>query len=115
MAPARDDEAQRRAWFEAYADALSRHPELASPQAAPYRCPCCHHRTLDVRGEYDICPVCFWEDEGQDSHEADNISGANGSLSLTQARENYLRIGACEAAMLRHVRPPRRKEREPPR
>lgn len=22
-------------------------------------CPCCNYETLEQRGEYDICPVCF--------------------------------------------------------
>ncbi|RYE88738.1 MAG: hypothetical protein EOO75_12970 [Myxococcales bacterium] len=90
-------------------------PALASPGAAPHRCPCCHHRTLEERGGYEICPVCFWEDDGQDSHDADTVRGGpNGSLSLTQARENYLRIGACEEGMLGHVRPPRDEESDLP-
>ncbi|MDE7478291.1 MAG: hypothetical protein K2M91_10135, partial [Lachnospiraceae bacterium] len=28
-----------------------------------YRCLCCGCKTLDSRAEYDICPVCFWEDD----------------------------------------------------
>ena len=28
-----------------------------------YKCLCCGYQTLDTRGEYDICPVCFWEDD----------------------------------------------------
>lgn len=27
-------------------------------------CPCCMYCTLFSRGEYYICPLCFWEDEG---------------------------------------------------
>jgi hypothetical protein len=27
------------------------------------QCPCCGYYTLDGRGGYDICPVCFWEDD----------------------------------------------------
>lgn len=27
------------------------------------RCPCCGFRTFEWRGEYDLCPVCQWEDE----------------------------------------------------
>ncbi|MFF1770133.1 CPCC family cysteine-rich protein [Streptomyces sp. NPDC058249] len=33
----------------------------------PYGCPCCGFLTLDERGSYEICPVCFWEDDGQDA------------------------------------------------
>ena len=27
------------------------------------RCLCCGYRTIDERGAFDICLVCFWEDE----------------------------------------------------
>ncbi|WP_350202279.1 CPCC family cysteine-rich protein, partial [Gracilimonas sp.] len=27
-------------------------------------CPCCHYVTLKERNIYEICPVCYWEDEG---------------------------------------------------
>ena len=41
---------------------------------------------------YVICPVCCWEDDGQDDEDAHEVRGGpNGSLSLTQARENYVR------------------------
>jgi Cysteine-rich CPCC len=53
-------------------------------------CPCCGCQTLDDRRRFDICSVCFWEDDGQDDIDADVIyGGPNGSLSLTQARQNY--------------------------
>ncbi|HEI2325144.1 TPA: hypothetical protein SI485_004590, partial [Escherichia coli] len=28
-----------------------------------YKCPCCGYLTLPERGQYDICPVCQWEDD----------------------------------------------------
>jgi len=70
-----------------------------------YQCPCCSHRTLSERGGYEICPVCFWEDDGQDDGDANKIRGGpNGKLSLTQARLNYQQFGACEERVLPHVR-----------
>ncbi|WP_091380332.1 CPCC family cysteine-rich protein [Actinokineospora alba] len=73
----------------------------------PHACPCCGFLTLGERGGYEICSVCFWEDDGQDDHDADSVRGGpNGSLSLTKARRNYATIGACDAKSLRHVRPP---------
>jgi hypothetical protein len=57
-------------------------------------------------------PVCFWEDDGQDDSDADIVRGGpNYTLSLTEARANYARIGACEERVLPHVRPPRPEER----
>ncbi len=100
------ESARRLAWFTEYTDRLDR-----QPPGLPPRCPCCGCKTLDERGGYDICPVCFWEDDGQDDYDADVVRGGpNGSLSLTAARANYLRFGACEERMRQHVRPPRPKE-----
>jgi hypothetical protein len=72
----------------------------------PYACPCCGHVTLDERGSYEICPVCFWEDDGQDDHDADRVRGGpNQRLSLTQARRNFARLGACDERCRQFVRP----------
>jgi hypothetical protein len=73
----------------------------------PYACPCCRFVTLPERGGDDICQVCFWHDDGQDDHDADEVRGGpNYSLSLTQARNNFASIGAAEARVLKFVRPP---------
>ncbi len=69
------------------------------PMPAPQRldlpgapCPCCGCRTLTERGAYDICPVCGWEDDGQDDADADVVRGGpNGRLSLAAARRAFRR------------------------
>ena len=77
----------------------------------PLRCPCCGCKTLGERGGYEICAVCFWEDDGQDEEDADLIRGGpNANLSLTQARTNFRTVGACDADSLKFVRPPRPEE-----
>ena len=84
----------------------------SSVRRAPYPCPCCGFVTLPERGSYDLCPVCFWEDDGQDDHDADQVRGGpNYSLSLTEARRNFARTGAVEERLLPHVRPPTDSER----
>jgi hypothetical protein len=71
------------------------------------RCPCCFCKTLGERGGFEICPVCFWEDDGQDDHDAEVVRGGpNGVLSLTDARANYRQLGACDERSVAHVRPP---------
>jgi Cysteine-rich CPCC len=73
----------------------------------PYRCPCCGFLTLAERGNFEICPVCFWEDDGQDDHDADRVRGGpNGWLSLTAARGNFHAMGACEERCTKFVRDP---------
>ncbi|MBR0825158.1 hypothetical protein JQ596_06400 [Bradyrhizobium manausense] len=77
-----------------------------------YRCPCCRCRTLHERGGYEICPVCFWEDDGQDDHDADEVrDGPNGSLSLAHARRNFEQCGASDPTHQMSVRPPTETER----
>lgn len=97
-----------REWFEAYCDILDNRSVVREPSAGVrHACPCCHHRTLDMRSGFEICPVCFWEDDGQDDHDADAVRGGpNGRLSLTVARANYARLRACDEGSLRFVRAP---------
>jgi hypothetical protein len=76
-----------------------------------FRCPCCKYKTLRGRGHNEICPVCFWEDDGQDEVDADKVlGGPNSNLSLRQAQENFARIGASDEKDLPHVRQPQLDE-----
>ncbi|NKF22787.1 CPCC family cysteine-rich protein [Solimonas marina] len=73
----------------------------------PLRCPCCGYKTLVERAGDEICPVCFWEDDGQDDADADEVwGGPNGNLSLSQARANYRAFGASSERRKPFVRPP---------
>ncbi len=66
-----------------------------------YACPCCGSLTISEPASYEVCSVCFWEDDGQSDTDADEVKGGpNQGLSLTQARENYARFAACEARFL---------------
>ncbi|OWQ44485.1 hypothetical protein CDL60_25615 [Roseateles noduli] len=65
-------------------------------------CPCCGYRSLGQRGHYEICRVCFWEDEGNSP--LDQRSGSN-HMTLREARENFQRIGACDEGSLVYVLP----------
>jgi hypothetical protein len=52
-----------------------------------FTCPSCAFPTLSQRINYEICPICNWEDDGQDDLDADNLlGGPNGNLSLTDSR-----------------------------
>ncbi len=74
-------------------------------------CHCCGCLTISERGRHDICPVCFWEDDPDQTPEQD-LGGAN-PMSLIEAQANYKKIGACEPAMLPHVRAPGPHEHAP--
>lgn len=68
-----------------------------------YTCPCCGYKTLDEEHEYDICPICFWQDDYLQFEDVDRCGGAN-NVSLRQAQHNYLKFGACEERCLESVR-----------
>jgi hypothetical protein len=60
-------------------------------------CPCCGFRTLSEHAGFELCPVCYWEDDGQNDGDADTVRGGpNNLLSLSEARENYATIGASD-------------------
>ena len=77
-----------------------------------YKCPCCGFYTFDEKphGSYDICRVCFWEDDPVPLEDETYEGGAN-HVSLRQARENFAKFGACEKEMIKFVRPPLDEER----
>jgi hypothetical protein len=65
------------------------------PDPTPrHTCPCCDYVTLPERGNYLICPVCYWEDDGVGVHRLDAPSGPN-AMSLREGRANFKRNGAC--------------------
>ena len=61
-----------------------------------FLCVCCGYRTLDEKppGTFQICPVCYWEDDGVQAAD-ESAAGAN-AVSLRQAKENFRSIGASD-------------------
>ena len=72
-----------------------------------YKCPCCGYYTFDNKldGSYDICEVCYWEDDISQLEDPTNENGANG-ISLIQAKKNYKEFGACHLDLIVYVRNP---------
>ena len=75
-----------------------------------YQCPCCDYFTLSDRGEYDICPVCFWEDSGWDVDSPDQYSGPN-HMTLREGRRNFQYFGACDYRSRKSVLAPAERGR----
>jgi hypothetical protein len=76
-----------------------------------FACPCCGHKTFSEppSGTYDICPVCFWEDDPVQLADPDYSGGAN-KVSLRQGQLNFRKYGACHEEAIKHVRHPGRNE-----
>lgn len=52
------------------------------------KCPVCGKYEFEREGDYDICPVCGWENDGIQNSSPDMSGGAN-HMSLNEAREAY--------------------------
>ena len=76
-----------------------------------FPCPCCGFLTLEEEppGTYDICEVCFWEDDPVQFDNPDFVGGAN-NVSLNVAKQNFARLGVSELEFRKNVRPPRPEE-----
>jgi hypothetical protein len=71
---------------------------------AQYPCPCCGHVVFDEPpGSYDICKVCFWEDDIVQLRWPDR-GGAN-RPSLIEAQHNVRTVGAVEERLVQYVLP----------
>lgn len=72
-----------------------------------FPCPCCGYLTIgeEPPGTFEICPVCFWEDDNVQFEDPNYAGGAN-SVSLNQARENFRHFGAVSKEFVNQVRKP---------
>jgi hypothetical protein len=77
-----------------------------------FPCPCCGYCTLsrEAPGTFEICEVCYWQDDPIQFERRDYRGGAN-QVSLNEARDNFAAFGATDDASRPHVRPPRDEER----
>ncbi len=71
-----------------------------------HTCPCCGYQVFgEFPGSYDICPICFWEDDVFQLYYPSQSGGPN-RCNLIEAQVNYVQFGACERTMVKNVRPP---------
>ncbi|MFS0689959.1 CPCC family cysteine-rich protein [Sporosarcina sp. 179-K 8C2 HS] len=80
-----------------------------------YTCPCCGYKTLEAEppGTYDICSICFWEDDGVQYQDPDYEGGAN-EVSLKQAQQYFIEFGACDEGSIKFVRKPNQEDIKDP-
>jgi len=78
-----------------------------------FTCPCCGYKTLkrNPPGTFEICKICFWEDDNFQYKNPDFKRGSNES-SLNEARKNFLKIGASCERFLKYVRKPTNKDKK---
>src|SRR5947209_1940161 len=88
-----------------------RRASTVAPMPAEYPCPCCGHLTfVEPPGSYDICRLCFWEDDIAMLRWPTTGGGAN-RAPLVEAQRNYAEFGGSDRGHLVHVRPPQEGDR----
>lgn len=77
-----------------------------------FACPCCGYLMFSegTHDTYEICRICFWEDDPVQYGKPDFEGGAN-RPSLRQAQANFAEFGACEREAMRHARAPGANDR----
>lgn len=78
-------------------------------------CPCCGYQTLPEGkpGSYEVCPVCYWQDDPLQFGDLEHVSDAN-HVSLREARQNFQECGACQPELVEKTQdPPRSARRDP--
>jgi hypothetical protein len=80
-----------------------------------FTCPCCGYKTLDEEptDTYEICEICFWEDDGVQFPDPDFVGGAN-DISLRQAQRNFIKFGTCNKGSIKFVRKPNKEDIKDP-
>ncbi|WP_247235467.1 CPCC family cysteine-rich protein [Telluribacter sp. SYSU D00476] len=76
-----------------------------------FYCPCCGYNTMTEppSGTYDICKICYWEDDPIQLEDPYYEGGAN-RVSLKKGQENFEEFGACEREMIKNVTRPSSKD-----
>ena len=64
------------------------------------KCQCCGYKTIESFGDYDICPVCFWEDDTTSTD--DHYSDVN-KMTLGEAKKNFQLFGASSKRRLQFI------------
>jgi hypothetical protein len=72
----------------------SRHAQWVMIYPRPAVCPCCKFSTLNENGGFEICLICWWEDDGQNDNNANVVRGGpNSHYSLARAQKNFAEHG----------------------
>jgi hypothetical protein len=74
--------------------------EVEGEEVRLFSCPCCNYITLEKRGEYFICSVCFWEDDG--NIDSNHFSSVN-RMTVEEGRQNFKSFGAVRKEYLQDL------------
>jgi cysteine-rich CPCC protein len=80
-----------------------------------FPCPCCGYFMFEEPpNSYDICEICFWEDDALQLEFATTLDGGANTTTLAEAQQAFADIGASAARLAAHVRKPNANDRRDP-
>jgi hypothetical protein len=74
-------------------------------------CACCGYKTITENGNYEICPICYWESDPVQEADPWFAGGAN-VPSLFQAQMNFQKHDVMEKRFLANVRVPNQNDKK---
>jgi len=69
-----------------------------------HKCLCCNYLSLLTKDDFEICEICYWEDDPL-TKEVNKISSINHGLTLEDAKKNFVKFGAVEQKYIDQVKP----------
>jgi hypothetical protein len=79
---------------------LNKEVTIVGKEPKLFACNCCHYKTLRVKSEYFICPVCFWEDDGINQDDAYSVPN---DMKLGEARKQFSLNKSCDVKYLQYL------------
>jgi hypothetical protein len=79
-----------------------------------FPCPACGYLTSSFPGSFDLCPICWWEDDPVQLQCPDQRGGANGP-SLIESQRHFAECSASDPALRDKVQPPGPADRRDPK
>ena len=72
-----------------------------------YPCPCCGYLVFsEPPGSFEVCPICYWEDDHVQLRYVNWAGGAN-QPNLIDGQRTYAAVGAMDTRSVSSVRAPR--------
>ncbi len=86
-----------------------------SENPADFPCPCCGFLAFEEPpGSFEICGICFWEDDAVQLEYATTLAGGANKVTLRDAQVNFVKYGAGEPEMVKHARKPGLSDKRDP-
>ncbi len=85
---------------------LSKKVQVEGKKEILFACPCCLYQTIKERGRYEICPVCFWEDDG--NNEINRYSSVN-NMTLLKGKDNFKKYACVKETSIKFINPDAKK------